>query len=68
MLYFTCDRSFRDRRPPPPLTNAVGAEVSGHFGTDFVVPKCLVAEVSAAPLYTPLDAVVCVVRRRRNDV
>jgi len=25
-----------------------GPEVSGHFGTDFVVPKCLVAEVSGS--------------------
>jgi len=28
--------------------------VSGHFGTNFVVPKCHVAEVSGSPLYMQL--------------
>jgi len=29
--------------------SSLGAEVSGHFGINFVVPKCLVAEVSMVP-------------------
>ena len=27
------------------VSKCLGAEVSGHFSTNFVVPKCLVAEV-----------------------
>jgi len=33
---------------PPVIRLKLGAEVSGHFGTNFVVPKCLVADVSGS--------------------
>jgi len=33
---------------PPVVRLKLGVEVSGHFGTNFVMPKCLVAEVSGS--------------------
>jgi len=37
---------------PPVIRLKLGAEVSGHFGTNFVVPECLVAKVSGSQLYS----------------
>ena len=36
---------FRRDTAPPVIRLKLGAEVSGQFGTNFVVPTCLVAEV-----------------------
>jgi len=46
-------RQFRRDTAPPVIRLKLGAEVSGHFGAKFVVPKCLVAEVSGCRFVTP---------------
>ena len=45
------------------MSKCFGAEVTGHFGTNFVVPKCLVVEVSGSLRYgshAVADASLCV--------
>ena len=44
-------KQFQRDTVPPVIRLKLGAEVSGHFGTNFVVPKCPAAEVSGSRTY-----------------